>query len=110
MKKLMPTEIKVGPNYSNPFSAGGGSAYGGNPETIIPVELPKAMEVKIFIYDILGREVRILHDGMMAEGRSYIRWDGTDGQRRKMASGAYLYRVEIPTARKIVSGKIMLVQ
>jgi len=32
----------------------------------------------------------------MDRGRHYIRWDGKDEQQRKLASGVYLYRVELP--------------
>ena len=99
-QKLMPTAIRVGPNYPNPF----------NPQTIIPIELPKMMDVKIIIYDILGRTIKTLYDGIMESGGHYIRWNGRDEQQRKLASGVYLYRIEISVARKTVSGKIMLVQ
>jgi hypothetical protein len=100
MEKLIPTEIKIGPNYPNPF----------NPETIIPIELPKTMDVKIVVYDILGRTIKTLYDGSMESGRCYVRWDGRDEQQRKLASGVYLYRMEMSAGRKIVSGKITLVQ
>ncbi|TSA22610.1 T9SS C-terminal target domain-containing protein, partial [bacterium] len=99
-EKLMPTEVKVGPNYPNPF----------NPETIIPIELPKTMEVRIVVYDILGRTIRTLHDGIMESGRHYVRWNGRDELQRKLASGVYLYRVEMSAERRIVSGKVTLVQ
>ncbi|MCX6132215.1 MAG: T9SS type A sorting domain-containing protein [Ignavibacteriales bacterium] len=99
-EKNLPTEIKVGPNYPNPF----------NPETIIPIELPKTMDVKIVVYDILGRAVKTLYDRMMESGRHYVRWNGRDEQQRKLASGVYLFRVEVTAGKKIVSGKITLVQ
>jgi hypothetical protein len=86
VEKNLPTDIKVGPNYPNPF----------NPETVIPIELPKAMDVKIIVYDILGRAVKTLYDGIMETGRHYVRWDGRDEQQRKLASGVYLLRVEMP--------------
>lgn len=98
MEKLMPTEIKVGPNYPNPF----------NPETIIPIELPKTTDVKIIIYDILGRTVKTLYDGTMESGRHYLRWDGRDEQHRKLASGVYLYRVEMPN--KAYAQRMILLQ
>jgi hypothetical protein len=98
MEKLVPTEIKVGPNYPNPF----------NPETIIPVELPKTMGVKIMVYDILGRTIKTLYDGIMESGKHYVRWDGRDQQQRKLASGVYLYRVEMPN--KAYVQRVILLQ
>jgi hypothetical protein len=98
-EKNLPSEIKVGPNYPNPF----------NPETVIPIELPKTMEVKITIYDILGRTIKTLYDGMMESGRHYLRWDGKDSDGNLTASGIYLYRMQ--TASGIHSThKIMLMR
>jgi hypothetical protein len=95
-KKLMPTEIKVGPNYPNPF----------NPETIIPVELPKAMDVKIVVYDILGRQLKVLQNGMMEAGKHYVRWDGRAADGKPTTSGMYLYWVQtsggVRSAHKIM--------
>ena len=98
-KKLIPTEIKVGPNYPNPF----------NPETIIPIELPKTTYVKVVVYDILGRIVKTLFDGTMESGRHYVGWKGvTDGNMR-VSSGVYLLRVECDGVKKY-SIRLLLIQ
>ena len=98
-EKNLPTDIKVGPNYPNPF----------NPETIIPIELPKAMDVKIVIYDILGRTIRTLYDGMMESGRHFVRWDGKDAGGAPTASGIYLYQMQTTNGMRSAH-KIMLLR
>jgi len=92
VEKNLPTEIRVGPNYPNPF----------NPETVIPIELPNTMRIKVVIYDILGRKIRSLYDGTLEKGRYFFRWDGKDEVGRQTCSGVYLYGL-------ITSGKTQLV-
>jgi hypothetical protein len=45
----LPAEYKLSQNYPNPF----------NPNTKINYELPKDGKVKLIIYDILGREMKV---------------------------------------------------
>lgn len=71
-------------NYPNPF----------NPTTNVEFGLPKAEWVNLIIYDMLGRRVRTLVDENRASGRHVIQWDGRDQGGRRVASGAYLYRLE----------------
>ncbi len=71
--------IVLGQNYPNPF----------NPLTTIPVELDATRHVKLSVYDLRGRKVATLVDGMMSGGRHEVPFDGT-----KLASGQYVYRLE----------------
>ncbi len=48
----IPNVYSLSQNYPNPF----------NPSTIITYGLPKSGNVKLIVYDILGREVKILVD------------------------------------------------
>ena len=65
-------------NYPNPF----------NPVTRIKFDLPENTNVRLIIYDILGREVTILVDGIMQAGRYVIDWNASE-----FASGIYFYRI-----------------
>lgn len=47
------------------------------------------MRTRLKIYDLLGREVAVLVDGVMPAGRHSVRFDGTG-----LASGVYIYRLE----------------
>ncbi|HOD65538.1 MAG TPA: FlgD immunoglobulin-like domain containing protein [candidate division Zixibacteria bacterium] len=69
--------------YPNPF----------NPATTIGFALPQACQVTLTVYDILGREVKILASGAMDAGEHNVTWDGTDRSGRTVATGVYLYRL-----------------
>jgi flagellar hook assembly protein FlgD len=47
--------------------------------------------VKLAIYAVLGREIRILHSGMQAAGTYSVIWDGRDSDNQQVPSGVYLY-------------------
>lgn len=66
-------------NYPNPF----------NTVTRISFILPKAMEVRISIYDLNGREVESLGTYQHSRGEHTFTWDG-----RENSSGIYLYCIE----------------
>ena len=77
----VPSDFTLGQNYPNPF----------NPATQIRFTLPDAAPVRLTVFDLLGREVRVLVDGEMAAGTHDVRFEaGT------LASGTYLYRLETP--------------
>ncbi len=71
--------VRLAQNYPNPF----------NPRTSIPVELTGTRHVRLTVYDLRGRLVRVLADEVMGTGRHEIPFDGSD-----LASGAYFYRLE----------------
>ncbi len=54
----IPAEFYISQNYPNPF----------NPSTIIEYGLPFSSHLKLVVYDILGREVRTIHDGVKEPG------------------------------------------
>jgi len=76
----LPEQFSLLQNYPNPF----------NPSTTIAYEIPSSGRVKIEIVDLLGRMVEDLSDQEQAPGRYEIRWDGTDGTGRQLASGMYI--------------------
>jgi len=49
--------------------------------------LPEVSDVKLKVYDILGREVAILADGVKEAGYYTVEFDGS-----KLSSGIYLMR------------------
>ncbi|HOT95621.1 MAG TPA: family 10 glycosylhydrolase [bacterium] len=74
----LPARFILEQNYPNPF----------NPVTSIRFELPQAGTVRLALYDLLGREVAVLAEGMYTAGRHEIHVDG-----RSLSSGTYLYRL-----------------
>ncbi len=86
VEPLIPKAFALHQNYPNPF----------NPTTTIRFELPKASEVYLVIYDILGREVAGLVDGYMEAGYRQVIWNGKDGYGRDISSGIYIVRILTP--------------
>ena len=86
------------PNAPNPFAA----------STSIRFELSKPAHVTLTIYNLLGREVRVLVDEIHGPGRYTRIWNGTDGDGRTMPSGVYLYRMTAGAIEE--SGKMMMIR
>ncbi len=80
----VPDAFTLGQNYPNPF----------NPTTTITFDLPAAAPVRLTVYDVLGRAVTTLKQGMLEAGRYTVRWDGRAADGTPVAGGLYLYRLE----------------
>jgi len=95
---LLPKTLQLKANYPNPF----------NPSTKITFGLPGIRNVKLVIYDIIGRRVAVLLDKQMSGGYHTVNWDGQNDLGRKVASGLYIYQVS--TEQKVLSRKMVLVK
>lgn len=73
-----------------------------NPRTTIRFDLPGAGEVRLAVYDIAGRLVRVLVAGEQSAGTHVAVWDGRDDTGRAMASGSYLARLEAGGKSEVV--------
>jgi len=83
-KGLLPKSPILYQNYPNPF----------NPNTLISFQLPQKSRVKLSIYNILGRRVKVLIDRELSAGTHRVEWDGLNSEGVSVASGIYLYRLE----------------
>ncbi len=81
-EKIM-LEHTLDANYPNPFNAG----------TIIVYAMPEEGAVKLEIFNILGRRVKLLVDGFRQAGRHEVCWDGTDEYGTVVGSGIFFYRL-----------------
>jgi len=72
--------ISLEQNYPNPF----------NPSTNIQFGIPETGYVGLVIYDLLGREVATLVDGIKTQGYHTINFNASS-----LSSGVYLYRLTI---------------
>jgi hypothetical protein len=73
-----PREYLLAQNYPNPF----------NPSTTIKYELPKSSDVRLNVFDILGREVSVLVNERRDAGVHEVKFDATG-----LSSGVYFYRL-----------------
>jgi hypothetical protein len=72
----LPSEFALGQNYPNPF----------NPATVITYQLPAASDVRLSVYDVLGREVAVLVSERRGAGVHKVGFDASG-----LSSGVYLY-------------------
>ena len=77
--ELTPNDFILSPAYPNPF----------NPVAHFDLIIPYGEFVKMTVFDILGREVTILKNGMMAPGQYKIAWHGIDNFGKSVSSGSY---------------------
>ena len=68
-------------NYPNPF----------NPTTTLAFSLPETTHVRLVVYDMLGRQVKVLLDRQMQSGRQEVQFDAIG-----LPSGTYIYAVQTP--------------
>ena len=92
---LVPQNVTLGQNYPNPF----------NPSTTITFSLPRgnATRVSLLVFDVLGRTVAVLIDGMLEGGNHAITFDGS-----RLSSGTYFYQLrtaETTLTRSLVLSK-----
>ncbi|MGF1670096.1 MAG: T9SS type A sorting domain-containing protein [Balneolaceae bacterium] len=79
-----PREFELRQNYPNPF----------NPSTTIAFQLPAAAEIRLEVFDVLGRRVATLVEGQaFPAGGHTVPFDGAS-----LASGLYLYRLSGQTS------------
>jgi hypothetical protein len=68
--------------------------------------VPEESRVRLAIYDVQGREVARLADGVHPPGRYAVHWDGR-GTGGRLQSGVYFARLETP-ARTLVQRVVLL--
>ena len=69
----------LGRNYPNPF----------NPTTVVPFSVAEASHVSLRVYDLLGREVKVLVDGRLSAGVHEVTFEAST-----LPTGVYLIRME----------------
>jgi hypothetical protein len=84
-------EVASAPNYAltqnfpNPF----------NPSTTIRYSLAAPGEVKVVVFNSIGQEIRTLVNSYRLAGDYSAQWDARDSEGREVASGVYVYRMEV---------------
>jgi hypothetical protein len=76
--------------------------------TAISYQLGAPAHVSLKVYNITGRLVRTLSDGVQAAGNHTVVWDGTGERNQRLPSGVYHYRLR--TAGRDCTGRIVKIQ
>lgn len=87
------TTFELFQNYPNPF----------NPTTVIAYQLPQTSQVKLKVFDGLGKEIATLVNGRQAAGRYHVPFTAVG-----LASGVYFYRLQAGSF--VETKKMMLVK
>jgi len=84
----LPVEIALQQNYPNPFNA----------NTVIPYLLPAGVgssSMQLAVFNLAGQRIRTLAQRGAEPGWHHKVWDGRDDDGAAMASGLYLYRLQV---------------
>jgi len=79
-------------NYPNPF----------NSSTNISFSVHTSGNIKITIYDMLGREIEVVHEGYLDKGSYSFNWSA-----KSLSSGVYIYKLVSQNA--VIAKKMLLV-
>jgi len=77
-------EFRLYQNHPNPFNSG----------TLIRYQLPEHSQIRLSVYDLLGRRIRTLVNGYREKGYHSVFWGGRDELGNSLSSGIYLYRLK----------------
>jgi len=96
--EILPDGLNLGQNYPNPF----------NPVTTIPYTLSRSAEVSLLIYDLQGKLVRTVVDAYQGGGNYQATWSGRNDRGNPVASGIYIYRLNVD--KLILQKKMILMR
>ncbi len=94
-----PSRFQLEQNYPNPF----------NPTTIIKYQLSASSDVRLELFDMLGRKVATLVDAKQNEGLHSV---ALNGAKFALSSGTYFYRIQARSSSGefVATRKMMLVK
>lgn len=85
LNSILPEEFHLNQNFPNPF----------NPHTRISYSLPQSARVQLRIYDVSGKEVAKVLDGVYSAGSYKYDWQAVNQSGAALASGIYFARMQL---------------
>lgn len=95
---LKTLSLALSQNYPNPF----------NPVTRIGYTLPEVAQMSLSIYNVQGKLIITLEEGVRSEGMHLVTWDGRDSEGNEVSTGVYFYRLK--TGSTIMTKKMVLLK
>lgn len=95
--EILPTSIKLYQNYPNPF----------NPSTEIKFKLNKQEIVSIKVYNVLGKEIKLLLQENLPSGEYTIHWNGKDNKGSSLPSGIYFIQMQAGEYQQTIKGLLL---
>ncbi|UCH09999.1 MAG: DUF4962 domain-containing protein [Fidelibacterota bacterium] len=96
--EVLPGDFQLGQNYPNPF----------NSSTVIGYFLRRPAPIQLQVYDMAGRLKRILCHEVRTSGEHAVSWDGRDQCGCTLASGVYIYALQVDEKPLISKRSILL--
>ena len=90
--------LALSQNYPNPF----------NPVTRIGYTLPQSAEMSLKIYDVQGKFIVTLEEGVRSEGTHKVTWDGRDSEGNAVSTGMFFYRLKAGST--IITKKMVILK
>lgn len=87
----IPQSLQIDQNYPNPFISA----------TRFKVQNPAPQSLKVRVFDTLGREVKVLVDGVIEAGTQTLTWDGTNQQAEVVPAGVYFVQLQSETQQQV---------
>jgi hypothetical protein len=94
----LPLNLRLASPYPNPFNSGVNIRFYSGEQT----------QVKLEIYDLLGRKTAVLFDGNANIGSNEFRWNGLDISGNETSSGIFFAR--LTDGKRVSSKKIVLLR
>ena len=95
---LLPERFSLYQNHPNPF----------NPVTTIRYDVPEWSQVRLTVFDLLGKEVKTLVDGTQPAGFHRVTWDGRNHVGQEVATGVYIYQLK--TGEFVATKRLILLK
>ena len=95
-KNSIPNGFALQQNYPNPFNGG----------TVIKFSIPNPADVSLILYDITGKEIKVLISGYLSAGQHQVSIGNKDFE--NLSSGVYLYKLStagFSSVRKMIALK-----
>ena len=88
-----PEQISLGSAYPNPF----------NPSTTLRLYMPLEANINVSVYNIMGQQVDVIHDGLLSSGYTNLTWNAGN-----FPSGMYI--VKVVACENVAVQKVMLMK
>jgi len=79
----IPNKFNLSQNYPNPF----------NPSTQVKVTVKEQRNIQVAVYNILGKEIKLLLNEILSAGEYIIQWDGKGNEGNDLLGGVYFIQM-----------------
>jgi hypothetical protein len=93
----IPDKFDLSQNYPNPF----------NPSTQFKIAVKEQTNIQVAVYNILGKEIKLVLDENLPAGEFIIQWDGKDNEGNILSGGVYFIRMTAGSYHKTIKSILL---